>query len=222
MSHGYLVTTYNSGPWLQTTLNQLPLSHVVLVDTKSFGGNLNRAWNYGIGEVLADHDVAIVCNDDIVLRADTARLLEAALLDQSGCDWTDRELLLLSARHAALNDNRTNNANWDLLSAAQPEHQPGPDFACFAVTRKLFEVVGPFDEGFQVYASDNDMHRRIQLAGFEAGAYAPYWHLLNGTIRASAERQAAVHAIFEHDIAHYVNKWHGWLGQERVGQAVTA
>ncbi len=220
MSHAYLVTTYNDGPWLSMTLAHLP-EDVLVLDTRAFGGNLNAAWNHGIESVLVNHDVVIVCNDDVILRPDTGDLLERELLSlgrglEHVPDWTTKRLLLLSARHAALNDNRTNEADGELLSAAPPKHQPGPDFACFAVTRNLFEEVGPFDEGFQVYASDNDMHRRIQLAGYEAGAYAPYWHLLNGTIRASAERQAAVHAIFEHDKQAYISKWGGWLGHETV------
>ncbi len=222
---GYCVTSYNHGPWLRLTLEHLPKdAEVLLLDTREFGGNLNQTWNHGIRTLLADHDVAIVLNDDVILRPDTGELLADGLLRQADVHWTGIELLLLSARHAAPNDNRTNDADWDLLNAAEPRFQPGPDFACFAVTQKLFDVVGPFDEGFQVYASDNDMHRRIQLAGYEAGAYAPAWHLLNGTIRASAERQAAVHAIFEHDIAFYKHKWGGWLGEEQttIPYAVTA
>lgn len=221
MSHGYFVTTYNQGQFLASTLAHLPADGPVVVEnTRDFGGNLSRAWNHGIRHLLGEGcDVAIICNDDLIMRDDTGALLAEGLRSQP--DWTERELLLLSARHAAPNDNRTNDADYALLGQAEPRHQPGPDFACFAVDHRLLEIVGPFDEDFAVYASDNDMHRRIQLAGYEAGAYAPYWHLLNGTIRASAERQAAVHAIFQADVARYRQKWGGWLGEETVTAPLT-
>ena len=211
------MTTYNNGPWLDMTLDNLPKgAPVIVLDTREFGGNLNRTWNAGIRRLLEiGADVAIVLNDDVVLREDAGRLLTGGLLDQSGVTWTDRELLLLSARHAATNDNRTNAADWGLLNAAEPGFQPGPDFSAFCVSQKTLDIVGPFDEDFQVWCSDNDYHRRIQLAGFEAGAYAPMWHLLNGTTRANPERQAATHTIFPADKATYERKWGGWLGAER-------
>jgi hypothetical protein len=215
----YCVTTW-SGAKLQETISHIPKGwRLLVVDTSQHGWPLARAWNYGIDRLCIQegYDVVIVMNDDIVLRQDTGRLLADGLLLKQYEQGYQPELLLVSARHAAPSDARTDEPDWALLEAAEPQLQPGPDFACFATTRRLFDLVGRFDEGFNpCWFEDNDMHRRIQLAGYEAGAYAPYWHYLNGTLRSDPERRAQVEGgAFERSKAHYVDKWGGIPGQER-------
>lgn len=219
MRIAYCVTSW-SGAHLQQTIAHIPKgSRVLVVDNSQHGWCLAKAWNYGIERLCMTegYDVAIVCNDDILLRPDTGELLAHGLLYGQYEEGYSPELLLLSGRHAAPNDNRTDEADWDLLNAAEPKWQPGPDFGLFATTRRLFDEVGRFDEGFNpAFFEDNDMHRRIQLAGFEGGAYAPYWHLLNGTIRTDSERRGVVmNGGFEHSRGHYVRKWGGEPGHER-------
>jgi GT2 family glycosyltransferase len=219
------VTTWTRGHMLQTTLAHLPagIRHEV-IDTRANNWPLSRGWNYGIDKLLSEgYEAVIVMNDDVVLRHDTADLLAWALLDGQFITndqfppgirhheslWpADRpEFLLIGARHASPSDRCTDDVDWPLLDAAKPKWEPGPDFACFCVGRKLFEAVGRFDEEFAAYFEDNDMHRRIQLAGYEGGAFAPYWHFRNGTIRTDAERQSRASLIYENSRAHYCAKW---------------
>lgn len=226
MKIGYGITHWSS-PTLGETVATIPEgAPTVVLNLKQHNLSLAAGWNRLANYLLATNDVAIIMNDDVILRHDTGEQLAWAITEGQymaldlahASDWPESrhpELLLISARHAAPSDARTDRADYTLLAAAQPKWQPGPDFACFAVTKRLFEQVGLFDESFGVYHEDNDMHRRIQLAGFEAGAFAPYWHYLNGTIRHDPERQRAAHALFEKSRTAYTEKWGGYLGQER-------
>lgn len=225
MRLAYCVTTF-SNPQLVETIHSIPKgSRLLVIDNSQTGWPLAKAWNYGIDRLCRreGYDVAICMNDDVILRHDTGELLAEGLLwaqhetTAAGPNktWTERELLLLSARHAAPSDARTDEPDRERMAAAAPRFEPGPDFACFATTARLLELVGGFDERFPLYHEDNDMHRRIQLAGYEAGAYAPYWHYLNGTIRHDAERASVAPTLFQQSKAEYIRKWGGYLGQEQ-------
>ena len=213
MRFGFVVTTWN-GARLVETISHIPKgSRCLVVDNSQTGWTLARAWNYGAGRLFSEgYDVAIVCNDDIVLRPDTGELLATKLLELESNGY-----VLLSGRHAATNDHHTDSPDWTLLNSAVPALRPGPDFALFAITHRTFDLVGSFDEKFvPCWHEDNDYHRRIDLAGYQAGAYAPYWHYLNGTLRTDPERQAQVRAgAFEASKAYYIRKWGGIPGQER-------
>jgi hypothetical protein len=230
MRFAYGVTTYGMGSFYKTTLEHIPEgSHVITIDNKVTGWPLAKAWNYIIDELLwhQSYDACIIMNDDVVLRPDTGELLAWALLEgqyeQTQYDnyWpvspARPDLLLISARHASWSDACTDAVDWNMLNAAKPIWQPSPDFSCFVVSRHLGQVIGRFDEGYDpCYFEDNDTHRRIQLAGYEGGAFAPYWHFRNGTIRSDAERNLAVTSGggFEKSKRYYLSKWGGLPGQE--------
>jgi hypothetical protein len=228
MKIAYAVTTWGGSRFLQTTLDSIPDgSRVLVVDNRLYGWPLARGWNYAVDTLLGNeaHDAIIIMNDDVVLRQDTGELLAWAILEgQFGANsllttdgrlifenqWpeTRPELLLISARHAHSSDACTDEPNTECLSNAKPVWQPGPDFSCFCISKKLGEVIGRFDENYNpCYFEDNDTHRRIQLAGFDGGAFAPYWHFRNGTIRNNPERAAAVQASFETCKRYYCVKW---------------
>lgn len=231
MKYAYAVTTYGRGSFLHTTLSHIPEdSRVMIIDTKEQDWALAKAWNYAADKLLWDeaYDAVIIMNDDVVVRPDTGELLAWAILEgqfaeqvnqmngeptqyenQWNMPWQDRrELLLISARHAHWSDACTDEPDWDRLISARPIWQPGPDFSCFCISRRLGQVIGRFDENYYpAYLEDNDTHRRIQLAGFEAGAFAPYWHFRNGTTRKSPEALARVHASFENCKRYYCAKW---------------
>lgn len=219
MRWAYAVTTW-SGAKLVETIHSVPVgARLLVIDNSQLAWPLARAWNYAIDRlcVREGYDVAIVMNDDVVLRPDTGELLARALLErQYGGGWSGPELLLVSARHAAPTDAPTDAPDRGLLDAAVPAFQPGPDFACFATSGRLFAEVGRFDERFNpAHFEDNDMHRRIQLAGFEGAAYAPYWHFLRSTIRTDPERRAVVqNGAFEQVKQYYLAKWGGLPGAE--------
>lgn len=218
MRYAFCVTTW-SGSKLVETISYLPKgARCLVVDLSQHSWALAKGWNYGIDRLCNQegYDVAIVLNDDVVLRPDTGDLLAWALLEgQYQQSWTDREMLVISARHAAPSDACTDVPDWDLLNAAEPKMQPGPDFAMFGITAKAFELVGPFDEEFGVWHEDRDYHHRIQLAGYEAGAYPAAWHFRNGTTRTDPERAAAGHGIFRRSRERFVEKWGGDCHHER-------
>lgn len=233
MKFGYAITTYGQGSFLKTTLDSIPDGSVIeVIDTKQRNWPLAKGWNYAMDRFLWDLalDAVIISNDDVVFRPDTGELLAWGILEgqfdktsltftaESGTKWlsgymnywpdTRPELLLLSARHAHWSDACTDIPDQQMLKDAIPIWQPGPDFSCFCVSRRLGQVIGRFDENYSpAYFEDNDTHRRIQLAGYDAGAFAPYWHFRNGTTRTDPERAAAVHASFENCKKYYCDKW---------------
>lgn len=217
MKFAYAISTWN-GARLVETISSIPKGSRLLVSDNSINGwQLAKSWNYAIKRLCVDegYDAVIIMNDDVVLRPTTGMELAMALLEQQYRMGYDRELLLISARHANHGDMFTDEVNWKLLNAKKPEFQPGPDFSCFATTRKLLDVIGPFDEHFNpAYYEDNDMHRRIQLAGFEAYAFAPYWHYRSMTVRTSNERAAMMAAAQARGRDYYIAKWGGIPGQE--------
>lgn len=224
---GYAITTYGQGSFLRTTLDSIPNGSIIeVIDTKQRSWPLARAWNYAMDRFLWDMalDAVIISNDDVVFRPDTGSLLAWGIIEGQfernniepwiKCEdyWPEdqrgKELLLLSARHAHWSDACTSTPDNEMLTNAEPIWQPGPDFSCFCVSRRLGQVIGRFDENYNpAYFEDNDTHRRIQLAGYEAGALAPYWHFRNGTTRTDPERAAAVQASFEKCKKYYCDKW---------------
>ena len=218
--YAFCVTTW-SGPKLVETIHHIKKGErVLVVDGSQYGWPLSKQWNYGIERLCREgYESVIVCNDDIVLREDTADLLAWAFLEgqhEGKVGWTDKELLLISARHGSIHGVCTDEVDWDEFQTRKPEFQPGPDFSCYITNTRLFEVVGRFDEGFiPCYHEDNDMHRRIQLAGCEAGAYAPYWHYGSATYRHDPERKMMVdNGGFRQSREHYIAKHGGPPGQE--------
>lgn len=214
MRVAYVVTTWSSLRLVET-VHSLPRgTRLLVVDNSQHGWSLSRGWNYGIDRLLyrEGYDAVVVMNDDVVLRPDSGENLARALLVDQHEQPALRpgpEALLVTCRHANHGDMYTDEVNHELLSAAVPQWQPGPDFSCFCVGRRLFEVVGKFDEGFNpAYFEDNDMHRRIQLAGYEGYAVTPYWHYRSGTIRGDGERRSVVEGGgFAASRSHYCRKW---------------
>jgi len=225
----YLVTTWN-GMKLVETIHSIPKgSRLLVVDNSQRGWALSAAWNYGIARLLDEgFDAVVVMNDDVVLRPDSGENLVRSLFaaDVEPCarhlgagprpEGLPQEPLLVTARHANHGDMFTEEVNASRLAAAVPAWQPGPDFSCFCVGRKLFEVVGRFDERFNpCYFEDNDMHRRIQLAGYEGYAVTPYWHFRSVTRRSDGERRAVIDGgKFAECVKYYLAKWGGMPGKE--------
>jgi hypothetical protein len=230
----YAVTTWGRSRFYPSTLEHVPQgSRILIIDNKENNWPLAKAWNYAADKLLWDeaYDAIIVLNDDVILRPDTGELLAWALLEGQfdlGTEFNgyenrwpkdhNRELLLISGRHAHWSDACTDIPDWDMLNKAKPIWQPGPGFSCFCISRKLGHVIGRFDENFiPAHYEDNDTHRRIQLAGYEAGAFAPYWHFRNGTTRSDPERLQAV--INSRSKEYYCKKWGAPLdGESPIGR----
>lgn len=79
-----------------------------------------------------------------------------------------------------------------------------------------FNAVGGWDEQFTWYASDQDMYRRLRLAGYELiDSGLPVQHEPSQTLKADSNIAQKVAEGFAERVRLYVEKWGGEAGQER-------
>lgn len=178
--------------------------------------NLSRAWNRGIKYGLrAGADYIVVMNLDIILHPQCLNNLVAfaqgnsELVIWSAVMWHNRATLL----EAQLSDRTRADIHW----------------SCFMLNRRLPELVGDFDEGFDpAYFEDADMRRRIALKGLHGGSIesALFYHLENGTIKGcmdgSPEEVGAGLALMsdlketmDRNEQRFIKKWGGLPYQEK-------
>lgn len=212
----YTIATW-SGARLVETIKTVPKdSRLLIVDTSQHSWPLAKAWNYACNRLIAQEgfDCVVVMNDDVLIKEYTGEVLAKALMeDQFKGDPLPRELLMTTCRN--WRDTAGDVTVFRDASEWDQEWEPGPDFSTFCVGRKLFERVGPFDEGYvPAYFEDNDMHHRIQNAGYEAWAVTPFWHYGSTTRLTDPERRAEVDRTYAKNAARYVAKWGGMPGQE--------
>lgn len=165
------------------------------------------SWNWGIrAAIAAECDIIHVVNDDVVYHPGCMLELGRALMLRSvvvasGIDHTrDRDPL--------------------------PGAFPHATYACFAVGRDFFEIVGEegFDEGFYpAYFEDQDMLRRLTLLApkyphrhldtMVRGAH--YDHVGSATQNADPRNPVVDRERFESNQTRYALKWGGVPGKER-------
>lgn len=245
VKYGIAVTTY-SGPRLRETLEHLPagVPHVVISTKDPAAHPLAWAWNSAVDEmcVKRELDAVVICNDDVILAPDTARLLAEGLVygaaGTTARPFPERKVVLTSGyniRDVDLNLEQPGGHPYVEPSGPpyeaglsrevfyRPEDLPkfqarwgtGPDFSCFCVSLETIKLIGPFDEVFDpCYFEDNDYHHRIKLAGYEALSYAPYWHYGSQTLAADPELASTFHTKFERCRMMYASKWGGTPGEE--------
>ncbi|HEY5959695.1 MAG TPA: class I SAM-dependent methyltransferase [Polyangiaceae bacterium] len=80
----------------------------------------------------------------------------------------------------------------------------------------MTKQVGPWDETFQWYFSDNDYYRRLRLLGFEAREIGGegVLHHVSQTLASDAEIRRVVLEGWQWHAAHYAHKWGGPPGSE--------
>lgn len=224
----YAVITWH-GHKLVETIHSIPVgSRLLIVDTSITNWPLAKAWNFSLKRLCVDegYDVAIVCNDDIVLAPDTGQNLADGLLFRQ---WTDerpdkdREVLLVSGyniSHAGVPPSAPATHGPHDLAQFKPRWGTGPDYSCWAASRKLIETIGPFDEKFDpCYFEDNDSHYRIFGSGFQALSFSPYFHYASQTVKGGGEiserrNREIVNGLFDRCRDYYVSKWGGMPGRE--------
>lgn len=211
----YFIPTYSS-PRLAETISTVPQGATLeVVNTKERGWSLSKAWNYAAEEFLYNDTFDCVCimNDDIRLNPDTGELLAFGLLEGQFNPTQptlggnpDGKLLLVSGYN--LNPiphggDPDVGCRWGIGA---------PTYSLFVVGHRYFEEVGPFDENFPVYFEDNDSHRRIRLAGYEAAQWAPFWHHTSSTMTDDPVRRDEVQrpgGIFQQSQSYFIQKWGG-------------
>lgn len=145
--------------------------------------SLAYCWNHAIQMCLASLagvDRILICNNDIELRPDTFRLLSELNQDFVTCVSVESrdQLGTVGDRTAE-----------DLLQTVRPH----PDFSCFMISRRVWELVGKFDESFYpAYCEDNDYHIRMHKAGVKAVCVdLPFLHLGAQTVATASKGEAA-------------------------------
>ena len=152
--------------------------------TISFGGQMSLAacWNAGLRAAWkAGWDRALVCNNDVHLRPDTARLLSThpgpfvtcvSVGDERQLEWPEDP----QASRARVERTR-----------------PHPDVSCFLISKSVTDAIGWFDERyFPAYCEDSDFHVRMYRAGLWAGCIdLPFLHFASSTLKSAEKGEAA-------------------------------
>jgi len=138
-----------------------------------------RSWNQGLKWWFKQGaEYVLVCNNDVELRPDTYRWL----LKAGG--------LFVTA------------VGSDSVEAIAPPYNPpdltsvryNPDFSCFLLHRKLWDMVGPFDESYLgAYGEDASYDIKMRTAGVLAYCISiPFYHVASGTLKHSTPKEQAV------------------------------
>lgn len=189
----------------EAELDALASDHSLTMIRNPEPQSVAASWNYGISWGLRNGAAAVlVLNNDIVCKANCIdRLVDFSRVHP--------EFTLVTAwDHPDLGN----------LEEAEEREEwvEHPRFSCFLAGQKLVERVGWFDESFYpAYFEDNDMHRRILLAGERAVCYlgARFFHHGSRTVNADPNLAALNVPFFERNRDYYLAKWGGLPGCER-------
>lgn len=151
-------------------------------------------WNTAINGIVASKSKSnhvLVCNNDIILRPDTYRLLledGGDFVTPVGC----RERESIYTHELRPHDRR-----------------PHPDFSCFLIRKHVWDTVGEFDETFEgAYCEDGDYHCRMHQAGIHAYSIGvPFYHRVSGTKAANPHEAAAIDQQADRNRAYFRKKW---------------
>ncbi len=188
---------------------------------------LAAAWNQGARKAFEDPEceyVAIV-NNDVIFHPKTFDHLRK-FMDKTGYlmvtgdnikDRMSKEVMLQMELPEAFTD-------YDCQEITDWRAE-GPDFSCFMVSRKFFEIIGYFDENFiGAYCEDQDAHVRIRRAfehikqfndqGIDANrvhakrlSTAPYYHYASQTMVRNIPLRTEISQRHGHNQNYYLKKW---------------
>ena len=172
--------------------------------------SLALAWNKGIKLGFSrSADYCLVINLDLLFHESYIENLIAfakstpEAIMWSGCDWPDDET----------------------LQSADLSGEPSRDvpYSAFLIDKRLFEIVGEFDEIFKpAYHEDSDMNYRIRLKNHITlkSPSAACFHYATTTILSAAmnndeEELRKIEAAVSFTNSLYLQKWGGSPGEEK-------
>ena len=172
--------------------------------------NLARAWNLGIREAFnRGADYALVINLDLEFHP---------LFIENLISFAKREPQAIMWSGLRWPDQRT-------LSSAPLDGDPYNDIdtSCFLIDKRLFELVGEFDEQFEpAYHEDKDMLYRIKLAGLgvRTSPSVRFYHLDRITFKGAFMNKDLAfldenRIYLDQSGGYYVRKWGGIPGEEK-------
>lgn len=169
-----------------------------IIDNWNDNRGVSKGWNIGIEESIKSGDeVTFIVNDDVVFSPGT---MDKMIEGLSQFDLTTGI-----------------NIRDEFDPTDSPDWIPHPDFSCFAIKPAEFvDKFGWFDEEFTpAYFEDNDMFRRIELAGGTAmrNIHAPFYH--KGSVTQNwGGSQVVTSPMFDMNRMYYIEKWGGQPGEE--------
>ena len=169
----------------------------IIIDNWRGNRGVSAAWNLGMYKSLkAGNQYAIVCNDDVVFEPNVISELIKTIKDTNA--------VMVSPNQWGPDE------GYGLTSWT--------DYCCFAVDiKQLIKKVGLFDENFYpAYFEDNDMRRRIELAGL--GSYTrkdlKITHAVSATQFADPNNPVTNKDAFYKNNMYFIEKWGGEPYQE--------
>jgi len=155
-----------------------------------------NSWNLGIKKAIKEGaNYVFVINNDTVFQENCVKNLIERF--QKG------DLIMISPINQPLELFDKNNLCVDEINEC--------DYSAFMIDKRLFELVGEFDEGFEkAYFEDNSMQRRINLSNLKSIKYpmAIYSHFGSRTQNQKPEGIVS-HDLFRQNREYYIRKWGG-------------
>jgi GT2 family glycosyltransferase len=164
----------------------------IVIDNWRGNRGVSAAWNLGMKKSLqAGNNYAIISNDDVTFEPNVIEQLI----------YTLKETGAVMVSPTAYEKTNT------------PSLRTWSDYCCFAVDiNKLISTVGWFDENFYpAYYEDNDMRRRIELAGLDSFTRNDLKinHKISATQFANPSKPVTNQIDMEKNHAYFVKKWGG-------------
>lgn len=143
--------------------------------------SLSWCWNTALRALWkAGHDRALVINNDVEIRPDTVRLLDAHGGPFVTCVSVE------SADQIGVAGDR-------VIEDLRPGEREHPDFSCFLIRKSVTERIGWFNEEcFPAYCEDSFYHVRMHQAGIRAVCIdLPFLHHGAGTVKSALPGERA-------------------------------
>jgi GT2 family glycosyltransferase len=176
-----------------------PVQPIVL-DNWNRNRGVAGAWNEGMRRSLEiGNQYALISNDDASFTPGSIKKMYDFIKYQSNA-------VLISPNQNAYDE-------------VEPPRENGADFFCFLVDiPKLIEKCGWFDENiYPAYFEDNDMHRRMLLAGAKSYILPNVQvnHVGSATQNFEPGNPVVPPHMFEANRAYFIEKWGGNPGSEQ-------
>jgi GT2 family glycosyltransferase len=164
----------------------------IVIDNWRGNRGVSPAWNLGMKKSLqAGNQYAIICNDDVVFEPNVISELFQTIKDTGA--------VMVSANQWEVEKDYTL-TSWT-------------DYCCFAVDiKQLIKNVGWFDENFYpAYFEDNDMRRRVELAGLDSYTRKDLkiTHAVSATQWADPDNPVTSEEAFMNNMKYFIKKWGG-------------
>lgn len=232
MNLAIILPTYNCLDYTKRFLKSIKTTHkykLIVVDNGSTDGTTNYfeteliedlvylpqgrntgvagGWNIGVKKAIelgCDH--FLICNTDILLHEHTIDAL-VARMEKGGVDLVSpvdiRCEVIVPEDIFELKDKEDSEA-------------PNPNFSCYLLSKKCYESIGPFDEGFYpAFYEDNSWHYKMKLNNLKGitTTSAMFYHF-----GSRSQNQVPTGICdgnrFNENRQYYIRKWGGMPGQE--------